>query len=114
MDWSNIIISVVSVLCGGGGVFGILKIREDKKKTPYDMLMDMLKEQKRFYKEKNEEYEREKRDSAEKSSVIMQTHRCKYRFKDPDIVCPVDEANDLRLKDRCIRCEHHEDDEDID
>lgn len=105
MDWTNIIIAVISAI-SGGGVWGFIKAREDKKKTPYDMLMEMMQEQKKFYEERNADYEREKLDSAEKSSVIMQTHRCQYKFTDPDIVCPVDEANDKRLKDRCARCDY--------
>ena len=78
----------------------------NKRKTPYDMLKDMLAEQKKFYEERNADYEREKLDSAEKSSVIMQSHFCKHRFKDPDIPCPVDKANDERLKNRCERCNY--------
>lgn len=107
MDWTTIIVAVVSAV-SGGGLWGWIQSREDKKKTPYDMLVEMLNEQKRFYEERNADFEREKLDSAEKSSVIMQTHFCKYRFKDPSITCPVDEANDERLKARCTRCAHNE------
>lgn len=87
----------------GGGLWAVIKAREDKRKTPYDMLRDLLAEQKKFYEERNADYEREKLDSAEKSSVIMQSHFCKHKFKDPNIVCPVDVANDKRLKERCER-----------
>lgn len=104
MNWTEII---VTALGGGGlitGIVEIVKARIDKKKTPYDMLMDMLAEQKKFYQERNADYEREKLDSAEKSSVIMQSHFCAWKYKDPDVVCPVDRANDDRLKKRCDRC----------
>lgn len=87
----------------GGGLWAVIKARVDKRKTPYDMLRDLLAEQKKFYEERNADYEREKLDSAEKSSVIMQSHFCKHKFKDPNIVCPVDVANDKRLKERCER-----------
>lgn len=103
MDWTDILIAVVSAV-SGGGLWGFIQAREEKKKTPYDMLMEMLQEQKRFFSERNADYEREKLDSAEKSAVIMQTRLCKHRFNDPDIICPVDEANTERLKNRCNRC----------
>ena len=67
------------------------------------MFRDLLAEQKKFYEERNADYEREKLDSAEKSSVIMQSHFCKHRYDNPEIVCPVDTANDERLKKRCDR-----------
>ena len=34
----------------------------------------------------------------------MQSHFCKHKYKDENIVCPVDVANDERLKKRCGRC----------
>ena len=34
----------------------------------------------------------------------MQSHFCKHKYKDENIVCPVDVANDKRLKTRCERC----------
>lgn len=100
--WLHILEIVGGVLMGGG-LWAWIKAREDKRKTPYDMFRDLLEEQKKFYEERNADYEREKLDSAEKSSVIMQSHFCKHRYKDPEIVCPVDEANDARLKKRCDR-----------
>ena len=109
-DWNSILTGLIGIFAGGG-IWTVLKAREDKKKTPYDMLMEMLNEQRQFYAERNAEFEREKRDSAEKSAVIMKTHNCKHRFDNPDIVCPVDEANDERLKKRCLRCEYNEDNE---
>lgn len=108
IDWTTIISSVIA-LFAGGGIWGVIKAREEKKKTPYDMLMEMMAEQKRFYQERNAEYEREKLDSAEKSAVLTATHKCQHRFKDPAISCPVDEANEERLKNRCKRCEYNED-----
>ena len=46
MDWTQIIVATL----GGGtvltGLFELLKAKIDKKKTPYDMLMGMLEEQK--------------------------------------------------------------------
>lgn len=106
MDWNIIITALISALLGGGGIWGVIEIRERRKKTPYDMLMEMMQEQKRFYQERNAEYEREKLDSAEKSSVIMQSHFCEHKYTDRNIVCPVDKANDERLKNRCQRCDY--------
>lgn len=105
--YTTIFTGIVSVLAGGG-LWSWIKAREDKKKTPYDMFMELMNEQKRFYEERNAEYEREKLDSAEKSSVIMQSHFCKHKYSDPNIVCPVDKANDERLKKRCERCGYNE------
>ena len=82
MDWTAIIVSAL----GGGtvitGIVEVIKAAVDKKKTPYDMLMGMLEEQKKFYQERNADYERE----------------------NPKIVCPVDKANDERMRKRCDRC----------
>ena len=100
----NLILTSAVSLLTGGGLWAWITKREDKRKTPYDMMVEMLEEQKKFYEERNADYEREKLDSAEKSSVIMQSHFCKHRYANPDIVCPVDEANDERLKKRCERC----------
>ena len=111
MDWTAIITGVLAFL-GGGGLWAVIKARVDKKKTPYDMLMEMMAEQKRFYQERNAEYEREKLDSAEKSAVLTATHKCQHRFKDPTIPCPVDEANEERLKKRCERCKYNDEETD--
>lgn len=100
---TNIITGVTSLLAGGG-IWAWIKAREDKKKTPYDMFMELLAEQKKFYVERNADYEREKLDSAEKSAVIMKSHFCKHKYSDPNITCPVDVANDERLEKRCKRC----------
>ena len=101
--WVELAKIFAGMLTGAGGVFAILKVRAEKKKTPYDMFMELLTEQKKFYEERNADYEREKLDSAEKSSVIMQSQFCKHKYTDPNIVCPVDMANDERLKKRCER-----------
>ena len=108
MDWTTIITAVISFL-GGGGLWAVIKARVDKKKTPYDMLMEMIAEQKKFYAEKNAEYEKEKKDSIQKSYILAQSRKCQHRFKDPDIPCPVDEANELRLQNKCNGCEFNED-----
>ena len=99
------ITEIIGGVLAGGGLWAWIKAREDKRKTPYDMFMEMLQEQKRFYEDRNADYMREKLDSAEKSSVIMQSQFCKHKYKDPGIVCPVDTANDERLKKRCDRCD---------
>lgn len=108
MNWGEIILASL----GGGatitGIIEIIKAKIDKKKTPYDMFMELLAEQKKFYEARNADYEREKLDSAEKSSVIMQSHFCKHKYKDENIVCPVDVANDERLKKRCDRCGYNQ------
>ena len=104
---TSILLDLAKVAAGiltGGGLWAAIKARIDKKKTPYDMFMELLSEQKKFYEQRNADYEREKLDSAEKSSVIMQSHFCKHKYTDPNVVCPVDVANDERLKKRCTRC----------
>lgn len=103
-DWTSLGIG----LFGGGGIWAVVRSIIDKRKSPYDMLCELLQEQKRFYEERNADYEREKLDSAEKSSVIMQSHFCKHKYTDPNIVCPVDVANDERLKKRCNRCGYNQ------
>lgn len=108
--WVTIITGVLSVLAGMG-FWNWIKAREDKRKTPYDMFRDLLAEQKKFYEERNADYEREKLDSAEKSSVIMQSQFCQHKYSDPNVKCPVDAANDARLKKRCERCEHNKENE---
>ena len=107
VDWSTII-SAVAGIFAGGGIWAVIKARIDKKKTPYDMLMEMIAEQKKFYAEKNAEYEREKRDSIQKSYILSQTRKCAHRFKDPAIPCPVDAANEERLQSKCANCEYNE------
>ena len=99
LDWTSIVLGIL----GGGGLWAVVRAIIDKRKSPYDMLCELLEEQKRFYQERNADYEREKLDSAEKSSVIMQSHFCKHKYTDPNVVCPVDVANDARLKKRCDR-----------
>lgn len=106
MDWTTIIVSAISVVVGG-----ILGKVIDKRKTPYQMVVEMIQEQKRFYEERNADYEREKLDSAEKSAVIMKSGQCEHRFKDPQILCPVDKANNERLEKRCERCGYNRNDE---
>ena len=109
--WIEIAKIAAGVLTGAGGVFAYFKARAEKKKTPYDMFMGLLEEMKTFYAQRNADYEREKLDSAEKSSVIMQSHFCKHKYSDPKIVCPVDVANDERLKKRCDRCGYRDQNE---
>ena len=99
MDWTTIITALISV--GVGGVLGKVI---DKRKTPYAMVLEMLQEQKKFYEERNAEYQREKLDSAEKSAVIRKSAKCEHKYKDPKIICPVDEADMARLQNRCLRC----------
>lgn len=111
--WVTIITGIFSLLAGGG-LWAAIKAIIDKKKTPYDMFMELLAEQRKFYAERNADYEREKLDSAEKSSVIMQSHFCKHKYNDPNITCPVDVANDERLKKRCDRCGYNKTEEDED
>lgn len=101
--WATIATGVLSIFAGAG-FWSWVKAKEDKKETPYNMFMGLLTEMKTFYTQRNADFEREKLDSAEKSSVIMQSHFCKHKYTDPNIVCPVDVANDKRLKERCTRC----------
>lgn len=108
---TNFWIELAKIAAGvitGGGLWAVIKARVDKKKTPYEMFMELLTEQKKFYEQRNADYEREKLDSAEKSSVIMQSHFCKHKYTDPNIICPVDVANDERLRKRCTRCDYRD------
>ena len=46
---TNIWLDIIKVAAGiltGGGLWAWIKAREDKRKTPYDMLRDLLAEQK--------------------------------------------------------------------
>ena len=108
--WS-LILSAIGTIFGSAGLWAYLKSRIETRKTPYDMLVQMLGEQKKFYEEKNAEFERERQDSAEKSHVIAQASKCKYRFGDASIRCVVEEANDERLKRKCEICKAKEDEE---
>ena len=106
MDWTTVLISALG---GGGALTGVIEIARakiSKRKSPYDMMCEMLDEQRRFYAEKNAELDREKRDSACKSAVIQQTAYCKHKYKDPTLVCPVDKANEERLRSRCDECDY--------
>lgn len=102
-DWNSILMGLIGIFAGVG-FWSWVKAREDKRKTPYDMLKEMLLEQKKFYEERNADYEREKMDSAEKSAVISKSQFCQHKYTDLNIVCPVDEANVRRLENRCTRC----------
>ena len=102
-SWIELAKVIAGVLTGAGGAFAYFKVKAEKKKTPYDMFMGLLDEMKTFYAQRNADYEREKLDSAEKSSVIMQSQFCQHKYSNPEIKCPVDAANDVRLKKRCER-----------
>lgn len=108
LDFAKVAAGVLT----GGGLWAWISKREEKRKTPYDMFRELLAEQKKFYEERNRDYEREKLDSAEKSAVIMKSHLCRHKYKDENIVCPVDVANDERLEKRCQRCGYTSDEED--
>jgi len=101
MEWLTILLSAV----GGGGITTVIVALINKKKTPYDMLMEMLSEQKKFYESKNAEFENEKTESAHKSYIIAQTRLCKAKRENPEITCPVDAANDERLRAKCNDCQ---------
>lgn len=103
INWNTIILAII----GAGGFWVVVKTLIDKQKTAYDMLMTTITELKDLYTRQSEEFKKEKLDSAEKSAVISKTHKCLHRFNDPNIVCPVEEANDERLKNRCSRCEYN-------
>lgn len=101
------VVKIVGAIAAGAGFWAWVKAREDKRKTPYDMLMEMMAEQKRFYAQKNAEFEREKKDSSEKSYILAQSRKCAHRFKDPATPCPVDEANEARLQKKCENCSYN-------
>lgn len=104
IDWTLIITSFISVVVGG-----VLGKIIDKRKTPYTMLQELLDRQARYLDDRIADFEREKLDGAEKSAVIMKSGQCEHRFKDPNIHCPVDEANNERLEKRCLRCGYNSD-----
>lgn len=107
-DWQ----SIITLLIGAAGFWAVVKAIVDKQKTAYEMLISMIAEEKEFYKMRNAEFETEKRDSAEKSAVIAKSSKCKHRFEDPEIECPVESANEKRLENRCARCEYNPVDDD--
>lgn len=106
MDWTTIITALIGVFVGAG-FWEVIKTVVGKKKSPYELFMQMVEEERNFYRMRNEEYERERFDSAEKSAVISQSHKCLHRFSNPEIICPVEVANDARLQNRCTRCEYN-------
>lgn len=108
MNWTGIIIAVI----GATGFWAVIKALVDKQKSAYDMLITTITELKELYETQSLEFTQEKRDSAEKSAVIAKTHKCLHRFDNPEIVCPVEEANDERLQNRCSRCEYNNDKDD--
>lgn len=110
MNWTDILIGVIGIFAGAG-FWGVIKAVVDKKKTPYDMLRDLLAEQREFLEEKEAELRKEKLESAEKSVVISKSQFCKHKYTDPNVVCPVDEANIHRLENRCTRCGYGNDTE---
>lgn len=103
MNWDTVITAALSAL-GGGGLWAVVKAAVDKKKSPYDRYIQLLDEHEKFYQQLCLELDAERKDSAAKSHVIAQTTRCPHRFKDPAFPCPVDEANDERLKRICKLC----------
>lgn len=113
MNLQEIIIAIVG-LFAGGGIWSVIGKKIDKSKSPYEMVLELLENEKRFYNERNAEYEREKLDSAEKSVVIGEASKCPHRFKDPSISCPVEKANQRRLNVRCDRCNIYEEKEEND
>lgn len=108
MNWTSIIIAVI----GATGFWAVIKALVDKQKSAYDMLITTIAELKELYETQSAEFRQEKIDSAEKSAVIAKTHKCLHRFKDPDIQCPVEVANDSRLESRCSRCQYNSVDDD--
>ena len=108
MNWTSIIIAVI----GATGFWAVIKALVDKQKSAYDMLITTIAELKELYETQSAEFRQEKIDSAEKSAVIAKTHKCLHRFDNPEIVCPVEEANDERLQNRCSRCEYNNDKDD--
>lgn len=102
-DWNSILVAVIS-LFAGGGVWQVIRAKIDKEKTPYDMLLEMLNEQKEYYTALREEFAQERAHSAEKSHVIVQSQFCLLKYKHPDIICPVDKANNDRLSRYCQHC----------
>ena len=109
MNWTSIIIAVI----GAAGFWAVIKAIVDKQKTAYDMLISMIEEEKEFYKMRNAEFKQVEQDSAEKSAVISKTHNCLHRFKDPDVPCPVEKANDERLENRCKTCKYNNEEDDV-
>lgn len=103
------IIEMVGAFLAGGGLWAVIKAKVDKKKTPYEMFMELMQEQRKFQEQLKSDYANEKLDSAEKSAVIMKSQFCEHKFKDKNIVCPVDRANDERLEKRCERCGYNQD-----
>lgn len=103
MDWTTVTTAALSAL-GGGGLWAVVKAAVDKKKSPYDRFMEVMDRQEQLCSEIRAELAEEREDSAAKSHVIAQAAKCPHRFKDPASPCPVDAANDERLKRICKLC----------
>ena len=50
--WS-LILSAIGTIFGSAGLWAYLKSKIETRKTPYDMLVQMIGGQKKFYEEKN-------------------------------------------------------------
>ena len=100
MDWIDLLIGLV----GGGGITTVITSLISKKKSPYDLYTEFIQTQREWMERTSQELEREKVDSAEKSYIIARTRLCEVKRKHPDVECPVDAANDDRLRHKCKEC----------
>lgn len=100
MSWLELVLGLV----GGGGITTIITAAISKKKSPYDLYTEFIQTQREWMERTEAELRMEKADSAEKSYIIARSRLCEVKRTNPDVQCPVDEANDVRLRGKCKVC----------
>ena len=77
---TTILTGIISIVAGAG-FWSWIKAKEDKKKTPYDMFMELMNEQKKFYEQRNADYV----DKANDERLKKRCERCGYN--DDNTMC---------------------------
>lgn len=100
MNWPDLIIGLI----GGGGITTVVVALINKKKSPYDLYTEFIQTQREWMERVEADLTKERQDSMEKTYIITQTRLCEAKISNPKVKCPVDEANDARLKNKCRIC----------
>ena len=50
------IIEMIGAFLAGGGLWAVIKAKIDKKKTPYEMFMELMQEQRKFQEQLKIDY----------------------------------------------------------
>jgi len=101
VNWTELLIGLI----GGGGITTVVVALINKKKSPYDLYTEFIQTQREWMERVEADLSKERQDSMEKTYIITQTRLCEAKRTNPNMECPVDAANDRRLKDKCRICE---------